>query len=119
MADYNGFFNPQTTNYVNTAGGAHDLNAGASTNPLFAGPLPTGSDYEIDKAAVWNRALLVSQILGAYRARYTPSQGSPYIDAGNPTGGGGNDIGAIGAGTVNAADRFGSFAQPGWTPPAP
>jgi hypothetical protein len=116
-ADYNGFFNPQTENYVSTPAGVHDLNGGASTDPKFAGPLPTGSPFDMSKVAVWERELKVSEILAAYRALYTPIPGSPYIDAGNPAGGVGNDIGAIGAGTVNPADRFGSFSQPGWTPP--
>jgi hypothetical protein len=116
-ADYNGFFNPQTGNYVSTPPGAHDLGGGASTDPKFAGPLPTKSPFDMDKVAVWKRALKVSEILAAYRARYTPTQGSPYIDAGDPAGGAGNDIGAVGAGAVGAGDLFGSFSQPGWTPP--
>jgi len=41
--------------------------------------------------------------------RYTPLAGSPLIDVGDPAGGAGNDIGAIGAGTPNAADGFGIF----------
>jgi hypothetical protein len=115
-SDYNGFFNPQTENYITNAPtgsappGAHDLNSGASTNPLFAGPLPTTSPFDMDKVAVWKRTLKVSEILAAYRARYTPTQGSPYVDAGDPGPfGAGNDIGAIGAGTGNAADLFGDF----------
>ena len=115
-AGFNGFFNPEATNYTGGLAPANDLGGGASTNPKFAGPLPTET-LEGDKVAVWKRDLLVSQILSAYRARYTPTQGSAYIDSGDPAGGAGNDVGAIGTGTVNPFDRFGSFAQPGWTPP--
>ncbi|MGB7685493.1 MAG: hypothetical protein WBL45_06875, partial [Solirubrobacterales bacterium] len=115
-AGFNGFFNPETTNYTGGLAPTTDLGGGASTNPNFAGPLPTET-FEGDKVAVWRRDLLVSEILSAYRGRYTPTQGSAYIDSGDPVGGAGNDVGAIGAGTVNPFDRFGSFAQPGWTPP--
>ena len=115
-AGFNGFFNPETTNYTGGLAPTTDLSGGASTNPRFAGPLPTET-FEGDKVDVWKRDLLVSEILSAYRARYTPTQGSAYIDSGDPAGGGGNDVGAIGAGTINPIDRFGSFAQPGWTPP--
>jgi hypothetical protein len=37
---------------------------------------------------------------------YAPQPGSPLIDAGDPQGGVGNDIGAVGAATANDADRF-------------
>lgn len=117
-SDFNGFFDPQSTDYTQAAPGAHDLHGGASTDPRFAGPLPTTSPFDMDKVAVWKRTLKVSEILAAYRARYTPTAGSPYIDAGDPGPfGAGNDIGAVGAGAVNSADLFGSFSQPGWTPP--
>ncbi len=115
-AGFNGFFNPEATNYTGGLAPANDLGGGASTNPRFAGPLPTET-FEGDKVAVWKRDLLVSEILAAYRGRYTPTQGSAYIDSGDPVGGAGNDVGAVGAGGVNPFDRFGSFGQPGWTPP--
>jgi hypothetical protein len=115
-AGFNGFFNPLETNYLGGVGAVGDLGGGVSTNPRFAGPLPTET-FEGDKVAVWNRDLTVGEILSAYRARYTPTQGSAYIDSGDPGGGAGNDVGAVGAGAVNALDRFGSFAQSGWTPP--
>jgi hypothetical protein len=111
QADYNGFFNPETVNYVGVAAPAHDLNGGAQTNPLFAGPLPTTS-FDMDEKAVWTRQLSVTQMLSAYRARYTPGQGSAFIDAGDPAGGAGNDIGAVGAGVANAMDRFGKVGDP-------
>jgi hypothetical protein len=115
-AGFNGFFNPEPTNYTGGLAPSTDLAGGASTNPKFAGPLPTET-FEGDKVAVWKRNLRVSEILAGYRARYTPTLGSAYIDSGDLAGGAGNDVGAIGAGTVNPFDRFGSFAQPGWTPP--
>jgi hypothetical protein len=108
-ADYNGFFNPETKNYVGLGAPTHDLNGGASTNPLFAGPLPT-TTFDMDRVAMWQRTLPLSSILAAYRARYKPSAASPYVDAGDPSGGAGNDIGAIGAGAANGLDRFGIFA---------
>jgi hypothetical protein len=109
-AEYNGFFNPLTTNYLGGVTSAHDLNGGTSTDPMFAGPMPT-TTFEGDKVAVWQRQLPVSQILADYRARYTPTPGSPYIDAGDPAGGAGNDVGAVGAGTPNPLDLFGKFSQ--------
>jgi hypothetical protein len=115
-AGFNGFFNPEPNNYTGGLAPTTDLGGGAQTNPRFAGPLPTET-FHGDKVAVWNRGLRVSQILAGYRARYTPTLGSAYIDSGDPAGGTGNDVGAIGAGAVNPLDRFGSFAQPGWIPP--
>ena len=113
-AGYNGFFNPEPTHYTDGITPLGDLVG--SVDPRFAGPLPTIS-FDRDKSAIWKRDLKVSEILAYYRARYTPKQGSPYIDGGEPAGGAGNDIGAIGAGVVNSLDRFGSFSTPGWTPP--
>jgi hypothetical protein len=110
-ADYNGFFNPEATNYVGVAAPAHDVDGGAQANPLFAGPLPTTS-FDMDEKAVWLRQLSVTQILSAYRARYTPGTGSHYIDSGDPASGAGNDVGAVGAGIANAIDRFGKVGDP-------
>jgi hypothetical protein len=122
-ADYNGFFNNESVNYVDSSGSTsvpitsppHDV---TGTNPKFAGPLPTVS-FDGDEAAVWNRQLAVSVILSSYRAKYKPTTGSPYIDTGDPVGGGaGNDIGAVGAGTPNDFDKFGTFGD-GVTAPPP
>ena len=64
--------------------------------------------FDLDDAAIWTRATTVSRASSAlYRTRYTPQAGSPLIDAGDPAGGAGNDIGAVGAGTANANDKFG------------
>jgi hypothetical protein len=69
-------------------------------------PPPT-VPFDLDDVGIWKRTTTVGQILELYRMRYTPRPGSPVIDAGDPAGGAGNDIGAIGAGMPNAADLFG------------
>ena len=113
-ADYNGFYNPDTTKltrYADAGLGAHDLGGGASTDPKFAQarvvPFPIGD------GEVWLRRVSVSQILSLYRGMYTPAAGSLLIDAGDPgddTGGARNtDVGAIGAGNVHPDDQFGRF----------
>ena len=56
------------------------------------------------------------QILQIYKMRYTPKPGSPVIDAGDPAGGAGNDVGAIGAGMPNAAD-IAHWCSKAWKPP--
>jgi hypothetical protein len=109
-AGYNGFFNPEVPNYSGGVTPVNDLNGGASTDPMFAGPLPT-TTFEGDRVAVWKRQLRVSEFLAGYRGRYTPTPGSLYIDSGDPAGGPGNDVGAVGAGVVNPNDRFGSFGK--------
>jgi hypothetical protein len=122
-ADYNGFFNQEPKNYIDSSGATpvtlpappHDV---SGANPKFAGPLPT-VPFDQDEPSVWKRQLAVSQILAIYRARYKPITGSPYIDAGDQVGGGaGNDIGAVGAGTANDFDKFGTFGD-GITVPPP
>ncbi len=122
-ADYNGFFNQETKNYVDSSGSSvvtlpnapHDV---SGQNPKFAGPLPT-VPFDQDEPSVWKRQLPVSQILLTYRNRYKPMTGSPFIDTGDQVGGGaGNDIGAVGAGTPNDFDKFGTFGD-GHTAPPP
>jgi hypothetical protein len=115
-ADYNCFFNPDTTmsvNYADRGLGAHDCGGAAGADPKFAQarivPFPIGD------GDIWLRRVTVSQILALYRSVYTPAAGSPLIDAGSPsddTGGMRNtDIGAIGAGNPHPADQFGRFGQ--------
>jgi hypothetical protein len=114
-ADYNGFFNQEATNYVGLATPAHDV---SGADPKLAGPLPN-VPFDQDEPGVWQRQLAVSQILLTYRNRYKPVTGSPFIDKGDPVGGGaGNDIGAVGAGTANDFDKFGTFGD-GITAPPP
>ena len=88
-------------------GGSNGAGGGDSRRTFEAMANPRGA-WLVDERAVWLRTVKVHDILVAYRVRYTPKTGSPAIDAGDPgTNGTGNDIGAIGAGVVNASDRFG------------
>ncbi|HEX7150273.1 MAG TPA: right-handed parallel beta-helix repeat-containing protein [Thermoanaerobaculia bacterium] len=103
--DYNAFYGPRTVRYGDGRTPAHDV---VGTNPNFTGPLPT-TPMDMDQVAVWKRQLSVSELLADYRNRYTPASNNPVIDAGDPAGGSGNDIGAIGAGSPNALDLFGTF----------
>ena len=68
---------------------------------------PPATVFDLDEVGVWKRTLGVRDVLGTYRMRYTPGPGSPLVDTGDPAGGGGNDIGAVGAGAANADDKFG------------
>jgi len=113
-ADYNAFDNPDTTKltrYADSGLGAHDLAGGANTDPMFAQArmIP----FAIGDGAIWLRQVTVSQILALYRGMYSPSAGSPLIDAGDPgddTGGARDtDIGAVGAGNAHPDDKFGRF----------
>jgi hypothetical protein len=63
--------------------------------------------FDVDEVGIWKRQVTVRDILALFRTRYTPQAGSPAIDTGDPAGGTGNDIGAVGAGAENGADRFG------------
>jgi hypothetical protein len=101
-ADYNAFFEPEQS-YSNDASPANDI---TGMDPNLADPVD-GAPFDLDEVGVWKRTLTVPAILGSYRMRYTPQAGSPVIDAGDPAGGSGNDIGAIGAGEANANDQFG------------
>lgn len=114
VADYNAWYNPAATNtghytsgIVASTAGAHDV----SDAPMFNGAVPQ-APYQVDEGAVWLRKYGVSQVLAYYRALYTPKPGSPLIDSGDPADGAGNDIGAIGAGAANAADKFGLVLAP-------
>lgn len=117
--DYNLFHNPGVSsvrNYQDNRAPAHDIGGlNAQVSPQFATPTPP-SYNTIDRAALWNRTLTLPQLLATYRAYYTPAAGSPLIDAGDPAGGAGNDIGAIGAGVPNSADKFGLLDD--GTPPS-
>ena len=113
-ADYNFFGNPQTGNYSDQRKPAHDVSGSGAAAAMLTddahGLAAQGQDpFDIDEAPIWKRATTVRDILVEYRRRYTPLAGSPLIDVGDPAGGAGNDIGAIGAGTPNAADGFGIF----------
>ncbi|HEY0480096.1 MAG TPA: hypothetical protein VGD37_21395 [Kofleriaceae bacterium] len=116
LADYNCFYNPDTTKLTRYGGGgglgSHDCGLGTSTDPRFsqARVIP----FPISDADVWRRRITVSQILAFYRGIYTPAANSPLIDNGDPNDGspGGTrnaDIGAVGAGMSHPEDRFGRF----------
>jgi hypothetical protein len=66
-----------------------------------------GQAFTLDESAIWQRGMTTAAVLALYRTRYTPGGGSPLVDAGDPAGGAGNDIGAVGAGTANTNDKFG------------
>jgi hypothetical protein len=87
-------------------GGAAD----AEVDPKFKGPALAA--FPFDDADIITGRVTVSQILARYRDAYTPAEGSPLTDAGDPADGPGADIGAIGAGKPNDVDRFGRFALP-------
>ncbi|MBL8798610.1 MAG: hypothetical protein JNM56_32235 [Planctomycetia bacterium] len=124
-ADYNLFHNPTVKtprNYLlSVAGkverqdagfGKHDVPVGgakdAQAEPKFKGPL---KKFPFSNEDIRARKVTVSQILAAYRAAYTPAEGSPLIDAGDPADGKGNFIGAVGAGQNPPHDQFGRFGQ--------
>jgi len=111
-ADYNCFYNPDTTKLNPYGGGgglgSHDINA----DPRFvqARVIP----FPIADGDVWRRKITVSQILALYRALYTPAADSPLNDAGDqnddePKSAHNADIGAVGGGASHPLDLFGRF----------
>jgi hypothetical protein len=106
-SDYNAFAGPQTTIYSDARKPAHDVVLGAATDAQLTS-LPLVS-FDLDEEAIWKRTTSVRDVLAHYRMLYLPKAGSPLIDKGDPAGGAGNDIGAVGAGAANAADKFGQL----------
>ena len=100
-ADYNLFWNCGSPAYSDGRTPAHDL----AQDPLLGDPASVV--YDFDETMLWTRVLGVPDLLAQYRARYAPGAGSPALDTGDPAGGAGNDIGAIGGGAPNPADLFG------------
>jgi len=101
-ADYNLFSKCMSPSYSDSRMPANDVYA----DPKLASPSAHALDF--DEKAVWQRTLTAHAILSSYRGKYAPAAGSPAIDHGDPAAyGAGNDIGAVGAGTANAADQFG------------
>jgi hypothetical protein len=98
--DYNFFDRAQATNYSDGRQPAHDVGG----NAMLAMP---GQTFTLDESAIWQRGMTTAAVLALYRTRYTPGSVSPLVDTGDPAGGAGNDIGAVGAGTANANDKFG------------
>ena len=119
--NYNLFYNPGVAsikNYSDNTHPANDVGAlNAQVDPKFTRPQPPRY-ATLSRADIWNRVLTLRQILQTYRQDYTPASGSPVIDAGDPSGGSGNDIGASGAGAVNAADQFGLLGDGGVVAPS-
>lgn len=123
-ADYNLFYNPDVAerdNYALTVLGKtertdagfakHDVPAGGARNaqadPRFRGPIPAKFPFADDDIKIGKVA--VSHILAFYRDAYTPGDGSPLINAGDPADGAGSSIGAVGTGKASPNDRFGRF----------
>ena len=128
--DYNAFYSPdsdQPENYDAVVPGhtegdpgyaGHDVSGtgaiGVVNGRLAAHPFAGLRDdpYSVDEAAVWNRQLLLSQVLAGFRDRYKPAAGSPIIDRGdvadNDSQGRRTDIGAIDL-AGHDQDRFGRF----------
>jgi hypothetical protein len=100
--DYNLFFGAKSS-YSDGRNPAHDL----ETDPKLSAPPKV--QFDLDEVGVWKRTVTVRDVLTHYRMLYTPASGSPVIDAGDPAGGSGNDIGAVDDGDVNAGDHFGLF----------
>jgi hypothetical protein len=100
-ADYNLFSGAQ----MGYSDGRRPSNDVTNTDPMLSEPQT--ELFNIDEVGIWRRTISVRDVLSTYRARYTPRTGSPAIDAGDPAGGSGNDIGAVGAGAANAMDKFG------------
>jgi hypothetical protein len=106
-ADYNAWFNPlapDTIRYlpgiVGTTAGIHDVIA----NPRLASAPEV--PYRVSEGCLWTGHCAVGSVLAHYRSVYAPSAGSPVVNAGDPSDGGGVAIGAIGDGG-HPADRFG------------
>lgn len=73
--------------------GKHDL---VEVDPKFKGPLPTV--FPFDDADIKAGKVTVVQMLAKFHEIYTPAEGSPLIDAGDPADGAGTAIGAVPAG---------------------
>ncbi|MBV8879603.1 MAG: hypothetical protein JO332_06565, partial [Planctomycetaceae bacterium] len=56
------------------------------------------SVFPFDDADIKSGKVTVAEILGRFRELYTPAEGSPLVDAGDPADGAGADIGPVAAG---------------------
>ena len=106
-ADYNAFGNPQTARYSDGRTPAHDIMVDGAGAAMLT-DLPTGPIGHGRRRAVEARgrrcATSWPATAGATRPRRQPAHRQ-----GRSRGGVGNDIGAVGAGAPNAADKFGRF----------
>jgi hypothetical protein len=122
-ADYNSFYNPDAEQIRNYGVSVPDL--GVRVDPGFAlHDAPSGGalDEQVEPALagassncfpwqdedILSGEVTVSFMLSSLRAAYSPAPGSRLLEAGDPSDGAGNAIGAVGDGS-NAADRFGAF----------
>jgi len=102
--DYNLYFSPTATSHrlygLGVAGkaakdegyGKHDR---VEVDPKFKGPLP--DVFPFDDADIKSGKVTVAQMRARFREIYTPAEGSPLIDSGDPADGAGTDIGPISA----------------------
>src|SRR5262249_23858788 len=81
-------------------------------DPQLADPNHVPRAFAFADDDVVKRRVTTCQILAYYRQVYTPGPGSKLIDGGDPQDGRGNGIGAVGAGTPNAGDKFGTLCDP-------
>jgi len=103
--DYNLYYSPTAKTHrlysLGVAGkaekdegyGKHDL---VEVDPKFKGPLP--DVFPFDDVDIKSGKVTVAQMLARFREIYTPADGSPLIDAGDPADGVGTDIGPLSAG---------------------
>jgi hypothetical protein len=125
-ADYNLFYSPKAKvprNYLLTVAdkverkdagfGRNDVprrgEVDAQADPKFKGPIPKAFPFSDDD--IRSGKVTVSKILAHYRAVYSPAEGSPLIDAGDPADGKGTNIGAIGSEKDSTVDQFGRFGR--------
>lgn len=118
-ADYNAFWSPGATN--NTRYSPTAVPGKSVGQPGFGANDKQGDTlfaqgrifpYPVREGDHWTRVSGIAQTLSMYRARYAPGAGSPLIDAGDPADGPGVDIGAVGAGTADPLDLFGTYGTP-------
>jgi hypothetical protein len=117
-ADYNLFWNPEAAEAhryaLSVAGKTEGSDAGfgrkdVQAEPKFKGPLP--KEFPFSDEDIRSRKVPVSLILARYREAYTPAEGSPLLDAGDPADGPGSYIGAVGGGKSTPNDFFGRAAK--------
>jgi hypothetical protein len=93
--------------------GKNDVPRGGARNaqmqPKFKGPIPTAFPFSDDDIRA--RKVSVAKMLAHYRDVYSPGDGSPLIDAGDPADGKHSFIGAVGTGMDTPNDRFGRVGK--------
>lgn len=131
-SDYNFFYNPKSaTPTIYTAGvkdkeigsdgfAKHDNppagKAEAQVDPKFKGPLPR--EFPFKDEDILAGKVTMSKMLSSFRDAYTPAEGSPLIDAGDPADGPGTDMGLVDVGKPAKADGFGKFGAAATSKPS-